>query len=148
MIRFNNIFEPLLEGACASKLLYHHRLDQNVTPKTHGMCFHLVDLPETAKVPRFAIDKITIQPRPPNHILDLDSSCDNVWLCSKYTPKDSTESIMGSAVTSIDEETFKNLAKESYRNAKLRGRNTIRYEDIAEARTKKSSLSFLETLLP
>jgi histone H3/H4 len=43
---------------------------------------------------------------------------------------------------------LKKLAKESHRNAKNRGRNTIRYEDVAEARTKSSSLAFLETLLP
>jgi histone H3/H4 len=52
-------------------------------------------------------------------------------------------------MTTMAAELFlKSLAKESFRNAKLRGRNTIRYEDIAEARTKNPSLAFLETLLP
>ena len=68
------------------------------------------------------------------------------------------------------------LAKESHRNAKSRGRNTIRcvlprlyclyfisiicltnnryfpwirrYEDLAETRTKDPALSFLDTLVP
>jgi histone H3/H4 len=52
-------------------------------------------------------------------------------------------------MTTVAAELFlKRLAKESHRNAKNRGRNTIRYEDVAEARTKSSALAFLETLLP
>lgn len=52
-------------------------------------------------------------------------------------------------MTTIAAELFlKRLANESFRNAKRRGRNTIRYEDIAEARTNNPSLLFLETLLP
>ncbi|CAB9526575.1 accessibility complex protein 1 [Seminavis robusta] len=52
-------------------------------------------------------------------------------------------------MTTLASELFlKVLANESYTNAKSRGRNTIRYEDVAEARTKKPALSFLETLLP
>lgn len=52
-------------------------------------------------------------------------------------------------MTTIAAELFlKRLAKESFRSAKLRGRNTIRYEDIAEARTKNASMTFLETLFP
>lgn len=52
-------------------------------------------------------------------------------------------------MTTIAAELFlKRLAKESFHSAKLRGRNTIRYEDIAEARTKNPSMTFLETLLP
>lgn len=52
-------------------------------------------------------------------------------------------------MTTLASELFlKSLAKESHGNAKARGRNTIRYEDVAEARTKKPSLAFLETLLP
>ena len=43
---------------------------------------------------------------------------------------------------------LKRLAKESCRNAKNRGRNTVRYEDVAEARTSNHALAFLETLLP
>jgi histone H3/H4 len=43
---------------------------------------------------------------------------------------------------------LKKLAKRSYQNAEKRGRHTIRYEDIAEARTNDSAFSFLETLLP
>lgn len=42
----------------------------------------------------------------------------------------------------------KKLAKESQVIAKARGRNTIRYEDLAEARTKDSALGFLTTILP
>jgi histone H3/H4 len=52
-------------------------------------------------------------------------------------------------MTTVAAELFlKRLAKDSFRNAKNRGRNTIRYEDVAEARTKNSALAFLETLLP
>lgn len=52
-------------------------------------------------------------------------------------------------MTTMAAELFlKSLAKESHRNAKNRGRNTIRYEDVAEARTNNSALAFLETLLP
>ncbi|GAX14972.1 hypothetical protein FisN_12Lh330 [Fistulifera solaris] len=52
-------------------------------------------------------------------------------------------------MTTIAAELFlKRLAKESFHSAKLRGRNTIRYEDIAEARTKNASMTFLETLFP
>jgi histone H3/H4 len=40
------------------------------------------------------------------------------------------------------------LAKESFRNAKNRGRNTVRYEDVAEARTSDQAFAFLEPLLP
>lgn len=40
------------------------------------------------------------------------------------------------------------LAKNSFENAKNRGRNTVRYEDIAEARTNSTNLNFLEKLLP
>jgi histone H3/H4 len=52
-------------------------------------------------------------------------------------------------MTTIAAEAFlKKLAKKSYRNARNRGRHTIRYEDVAEARTQDPSLSFLEPLLP
>lgn len=52
-------------------------------------------------------------------------------------------------MTTMAAELFlKSLAKQSHRNAKNRGRNTIRYEDVAEARTNSSALAFLETLLP
>jgi DNA polymerase epsilon subunit 4 len=51
-------------------------------------------------------------------------------------------------VTLASELFLKKLARRSFRNAKNRGRHTIRYEDIAEARTNDKSLSFLETLLP
>jgi histone H3/H4 len=64
---------------------------------------------------------------------------------------DSTPIVQNEAaiLTTLAAELFvKSLAQESFRNAKIRGRNTIRYEDVAEARTRKSTLSFLETLLP
>ena len=52
-------------------------------------------------------------------------------------------------MTTVAAELFlKALAKDSFRNAKSRGRNVIRYEDVAEARTQKASMAFLETLLP
>jgi len=43
---------------------------------------------------------------------------------------------------------LKTLARQSHANAKHRGRNTIRYEDVAEARTQEPSYAFLEPLLP
>ena len=43
---------------------------------------------------------------------------------------------------------LKRLAQQAFRNAKNRGRNTVRYEDIAEARTKSKALAFLEPILP
>uniref|UniRef100_A0A7S4JRQ4 Transcription factor CBF/NF-Y/archaeal histone domain-containing protein n=1 Tax=Odontella aurita TaxID=265563 RepID=A0A7S4JRQ4_9STRA len=43
---------------------------------------------------------------------------------------------------------IKKLAEESHKFAKKHGRNTIRYEDVAEARANNSSLEFLEILLP
>jgi len=43
---------------------------------------------------------------------------------------------------------LKKLAVDAFRNAKNRGRNTVRYEDVAEARTNNKALSFLEPLLP
>jgi histone H3/H4 len=51
-------------------------------------------------------------------------------------------------VTVAAELFVKNLARESFKGAKRKGRSTIKYEDVAEARTKDPSLSFLETALP
>jgi histone H3/H4 len=52
-------------------------------------------------------------------------------------------------MTTLAAELFlKSLAQNSFQNAKNRGRNTIRYEDVAEARVNNPSFSFLETLLP
>lgn len=52
-------------------------------------------------------------------------------------------------MTTVAAECFlKALSKEALRNAKNRGRHTIRYEDVAEARTQNPALQFLETLLP
>lgn len=43
---------------------------------------------------------------------------------------------------------LKQLATTAYTNAKNHGRNTVRYEDIAEARADNQALDFLEPLLP
>ena len=52
-------------------------------------------------------------------------------------------------MTTVAAELFlKKLAKDSFRNAKNRGRNTVKYEGVAEARTKNPALAFLEKLLP
>lgn len=52
-------------------------------------------------------------------------------------------------MTTLAAEMFlKSLSKKSHRNAKNRGRKTIVYSDIAEARSQDSTLSFLEPLLP
>lgn len=40
------------------------------------------------------------------------------------------------------------LTRDSYEIAKEHGRNTVRYEDVAEARTHRTRLDFLEMLLP
>ena len=42
----------------------------------------------------------------------------------------------------------KSLANSSNKIAKDRGRNTIKYEDIAEARSKSANCAFLDVLLP
>ena len=52
-------------------------------------------------------------------------------------------------MTTVAVELFlKRLVVQSNQNAKNRGRNTVRYEDVAEARTTDNALSFLEPLLP
>jgi histone H3/H4 len=52
-------------------------------------------------------------------------------------------------MTTVAVELFlKRLVVKSNQNAKNRGRNTVRYEDVAEARTADKALSFLEPLLP
>lgn len=40
------------------------------------------------------------------------------------------------------------FARDAYEVAQTRGRNTVRYEDIAEARAKNPALAFLAPLLP
>mmetsp|Transcript_11682 Transcript_11682/g.27988 ORF Transcript_11682/g.27988 Transcript_11682/m.27988 type:complete len:185 (-) Transcript_11682:232-786(-) len=53
-------------------------------------------------------------------------------------------------VTKAAEMFLENLALESLKISKnhVNGRNTIRYEDVAEARSNDPSLSFLNTILP
>jgi histone H3/H4 len=51
-------------------------------------------------------------------------------------------------VTIAAELFLKSLAKESLVSAAKRSRSTIKYEDVAEARTKRPALSFLEPVLP
>lgn len=52
-------------------------------------------------------------------------------------------------VTTMAAELFvKALATQSHQNAKNKGRNTIRYEDVAEARATNPALSFLDILIP
>ena len=40
------------------------------------------------------------------------------------------------------------IAQESHGRAKTRSRNTVRYEDVAEARAGNPAMSFLDTLIP
>jgi len=40
------------------------------------------------------------------------------------------------------------IAKESNSNARKKGRNTVKYEDLGEVRASNSNLSFLDTLIP
>ena len=40
------------------------------------------------------------------------------------------------------------MVYESHDNAKKRGRNTVKYEDLAEVRASHSNMSFLNTLIP
>jgi histone H3/H4 len=73
----------------------------------------------------------------------------NVKRTMKLDPDIATVQQEAAILTTLASELFlKSLAKESYQNAQSRGRTTIRYEDIAEARTKDPSLAFLDTLLP
>lgn len=52
-------------------------------------------------------------------------------------------------MTTVAVELFvKELSKRSYSLAKSRGRTTVRYEDVAEARASEKAYSFLEPLLP
>jgi histone H3/H4 len=52
-------------------------------------------------------------------------------------------------MTTVAVELFlKRLVTKSNQNAKYRGRNTVRYEDVAEARTADKTMAFLEPLLP
>jgi len=52
-------------------------------------------------------------------------------------------------MTTLAVELFlKRLAVQAHRNAKNRGRNTVQYQDIAEARANNKALAFLEPLLP
>jgi histone H3/H4 len=40
------------------------------------------------------------------------------------------------------------MVNESHDKAKKRGRNTVKYEDLAEVRASHSNMSFLNTLIP
>mmetsp|Transcript_16679 Transcript_16679/g.20804 ORF Transcript_16679/g.20804 Transcript_16679/m.20804 type:complete len:163 (-) Transcript_16679:150-638(-) len=51
-------------------------------------------------------------------------------------------------VTHAAELFLKKMAKDSHQNAKSRARNTIRYEDVAEARVNCDAMGFLDTLIP
>ena len=51
-------------------------------------------------------------------------------------------------VTYATELFLKKIAQESWKFAKKKGRNMIKYEDIAEARVRNSCLSFLDLLFP
>jgi histone H3/H4 len=67
----------------------------------------------------------------------------------KMDPDIGTVQNEAAIMTTLAAELFvKNLASQSHQNAKNKGRNTIRYEDVAEARTKDPALTFLETLIP
>jgi histone H3/H4 len=67
----------------------------------------------------------------------------------KLDPDIGTVQNEAAILTTLAAELFvKKLANESHVIAKARGRNTIRYEDLAEARTKDSALGFLTTILP
>jgi histone H3/H4 len=67
----------------------------------------------------------------------------------KMDPDIGTVQNEAAIMTTMAAELFvKKLATQSHHIAKNKGRNTIRYEDVAEARTKDPALSFLETLIP
>lgn len=67
----------------------------------------------------------------------------------KLEPKTPIVQNEAAIMTTFAVELFlKRLAEDSFRNAKNRGRNTVRYEDVAEARTNNKALAFLEPLLP
>lgn len=67
----------------------------------------------------------------------------------KMDPDIGTVQNEAAIMTTLAAELFlKSLASQSHLNAKNKGRNTIRYEDVAEARTKDPALTFLETLIP
>lgn len=51
-------------------------------------------------------------------------------------------------VTAALEQFVKEFGAKSLEIAKRKGRNTIKYDDVAEARANDRSLSFLDLLLP
>mmetsp|Transcript_15017 Transcript_15017/g.19022 ORF Transcript_15017/g.19022 Transcript_15017/m.19022 type:complete len:230 (+) Transcript_15017:24-713(+) len=67
----------------------------------------------------------------------------------KIHPDIATVQNEAAIVTTYALELFvKKIVNGSYANAKKRGRNTVKYEDLAETRATHSCLSFLDTLLP
>lgn len=67
----------------------------------------------------------------------------------KMDPDIGTVQNEAAIMTTLAAELFiKSLATQSIQNAKNKGRNTIRYEDVAEARTKDPALGFLDKLIP
>jgi len=67
----------------------------------------------------------------------------------KLDPDIGTVQNEAAIVTTMAAELFiKALATQSHQRAKSKGRNTIRYEDVAEARAHDPALSFLATLIP
>lgn len=67
----------------------------------------------------------------------------------KIDPDIATVQNEAAMVTTYALELFiKKIVNESYLNAKKRGRNTVKYEDLGEARAANQNLNFLDTLLP
>jgi len=67
----------------------------------------------------------------------------------KLDKQNSTIQIEAAIVATKAAELFvQKMAKESHKHAKERGRNGIKYEDIAESRALNENLSFLDILLP
>jgi len=67
----------------------------------------------------------------------------------KVDPDIATVQNEAAVVTTYAVELFvKKIVNESYNNAKKRGRNTVKYEDLSEARAMNQNMNFLDTLLP
>ena len=86
--------------------------------------------------------------RPPS-VAGLEIPFRTVKKAMKLDPEVPIVQTEAALMVTVAAELFvKSLAAESFKNAKARGKNVIQYADVAEGRTKKNSLAFLQTLLP
>lgn len=126
------------EQDAASVASHHKTKDDSVTRKT----------PKGKRPAKAAAGSSVKKGRAPS-VAGLTIPFRTVKKAMKLEPETPIVQNEAAIMTTFAVELFlKRLAKDSFRNAKNRGRNTVRYEDVAEARTNDKALSFLEPLLP